>query len=433
MRGDLFVAHLAAHKCDRREALGMAAGAGAAGVLAGLGLRTTAAEASVEAPEAAPAQVPKGRFDDEMFDVQAVLRGAWDNTRFYRRGDQRGTLREVTPRKTARALRLLDDRRPVRSYQLGDRLFNGYPAFGTRPPRQYNQRLVVGGYQPPAGFEGFLQSATPSGPNQVSVHEERFASTPGSAPYGVTYQIATQLDNLNHIGVGPVFYGGHRGPQIAETWGTSRLGVEHAGPIVTRGILLDVLGVKRAQGASDVIEEARNGRPHLASTYRITIEDLEAAMRRARIRRIERGDAVLIRTGWNQLVNPKDPAGAHAPDDAEHPGHPEHQKYLRSEPGIYLREARWLAEHRPALVGADTWALEVLGNPVSGENAFPVHQELIVHYGVRIGEGIVSDGLADDGIYEFVYINTPQNATGATAGNAPPAALGQRPRRRRRR
>ena len=136
------------------------------------------------------------------------------------------------------------------------------------------------------------------------------------------------------------------------------------------------------------------------------------------------GEVVLIRTGWNQLVDPKDPVG-HQPDDPSHPGHPDHVKYIASEPGIYLREARWLASHRPALVGADTWGLEVVGNPVSGANAFPCHQELLTHHGVRIGEGIVTDQLANDDVFEFVHIVTPQFAMGATAGNAPPAALAQ--------
>jgi kynurenine formamidase len=304
-------------------------------------------------------------------------------------------------------------------------MFNGFPAFPGAPPRVYNQRLLVLGYEPPPGYDGILQSPTPLGPNRVSAHEERFKIGARSSPYTYSYQIATQLDNLNHIGVGPVFYGGHRGPDIAETWGTSRLGNEHVGPVVTRGILLDVLGLKLAQGATDVLETAPNGRPHLAATYRITLEDLEAAMRRARIKTIKRGDVVLIRTGWNQLLEPHDPASPHEPDDPGHPGHPGHQKYLTSEPGIYLREARWVASHRPAIVGADSWALEVLGDPVSGPNVFPVHQELITHFGVRIGEAIVTDRLAEDRVFEFVYIVTPQFAAGATAGNTPPCALGQ--------
>ena len=62
--------------------------------------------------------------------------------------------------------------------------------------------------------------------------------------YAMTYQIGTQFDNLNHVGVGPVFYGGHRGPDIAETWGTNKLGAENMGPVVTKGIMLDILALK---------------------------------------------------------------------------------------------------------------------------------------------------------------------------------------------
>jgi hypothetical protein len=145
-----------------------------------------------------------------MFDVEAVLGGAGDDTAFYRRGDQRGTLQEVTPKKTRDALRVLDRGSPVVTYNLGEPMFNGFPAFPSSPPRVYDQRLVVLGYDPPPGYKGILQSRTPLGPNRISAHEERFNP-------GYSHQIGTQLDNLNHIGVGPVFYGGHRGPEIAES------------------------------------------------------------------------------------------------------------------------------------------------------------------------------------------------------------------------
>jgi kynurenine formamidase len=423
MRGDQLLAHLNVHEITRREALRLAGKAGLAGAAGIAALGSAAPATAAESPPP-----PSGHFDDQLFDLAAVLAGAWDDTAFYDRGDQRGTFQEVTPEKTAAALRLLAGSRPVVTYNLGELMFNGFPAFTTTPPRLYNQTLTVLGYQPPGDFEGVLQSPTPLGANQVSVHEERFKTTATSAPFTLTYQIGTQVDNLNHIGVGPVFYGGRRGPDVAKTWGTSALGNEHMGPIATRGLLLDVLGLKLAQGHTDVIEHASNGRPHLASTYRITLEDLEAAMRRGHIRRIEAGDVVLIRTGWNQLVNPKDPTG-HAPDDPTHSGHPEHAKYIATEPGIYLREARWLASHRPAIVGADTWGLEVVGNAaLSGSNAFPCHQELLTHHGVRIGEAMLTDQLAEDRVFEFVYIVTPQFALGATAGNTPPVALG-RPRK----
>jgi kynurenine formamidase len=394
VRPDLLLAHT---ELTRRAALGLAGKAAATAALAGAGV--TAATA---APAAATTVGEV--FDDAMFNVAAVERGEWAPTR-YGAGDQRGTFNEVTPATTARALRLLASGRPTKTYNLGELMTNGFPAFKTTPPRVYQQRLTVTGYQPPADFEqggGILQTPTPLGPNRISIHEERF-------PQGYTYQIVTQLDNLNHIGVGATFYNGFRGPEIAEPYGTNKLGSEHMGPIVTRGVLLDVLGLKLARGDRAALSQSKDGQPVLRDDYRIRIEDLTAAAGRVGIRRINPGDVVLIRTGWNKIARS------------------EPERYLAKEPGIYLREARFLANFRPAIIGADSWALEVLGNPVVTA-AFPVHQELLVKHGIRIGEGIITDELARDGVYEFVYITTPQYAKGATAGNAPPAALGQ-PRR----
>lgn len=398
MRPDLLLAHTA---LSRRSALGLA-GAAALGA-AGL----TGASPAAASPGGA-GRVAPGRgvtYDDVMFDVAFAERGGWAPSR-YGPADQRGTFNEVTAAKTASALKLLADGRPVKTYNLGELMTNGFPAYQTTPPRVYQQRLTVLGYQPPAGFTeggGILQGTEPLGANRVSVHEERF-------PQGYTYQIVTQLDGLNHIGVGPTFYNGFQGPDIATPTGTNRLGNEHMGPIVTRGVLLDVLGLKLAQGASEALSRSRDGDPVLRDDYRITISDLTAAAAHGSIRRILPGDVVLLRTGWNKIARS------------------EPQRYLAKEPGIYLAEARFLADLRPAIIGSDSWALEVLGNPVV-RAVFPVHQELLVKNGIRIGEGIITDELAADGVYEFVYLTTPQYAQGATAGNAPPAALAQ-PRRR---
>ncbi len=434
MRMDYLQAHFESHM-GRRDVFRLGAAAAATGAIATIGRGEQAAARADDERGGRRGPTPAVDFDDEMFDVVAVLAGAWDDTAFYQRGDQRGTLQEVTPDKTEQALRLLKRGRPTETYNLGELMFSGFPAYNTIPPRAFDQRLVLLGYPPPAGFEGYVQGTAPSGPNQISAHEERFrVPDPARFPlpagyenvYAMTNQIATQFDNLNHVGVGSVFYGGHRGPDIAETWGTNKLGAENMGPVVTRGIMLDILALKLDQGASGDLSQTAAGRPLLVDNYRITVEDIEAAMRRQRIRSVEPGDAVLFRTGWGQLLQPKDPS---APDDPLHPDHPEHARFLAMEPGIYLREARYLASRRPALIGGDTWALEVLGNPVSGANAFPVHQELITHHGVRIAESVHLEGLAQDGINEFVYIVTPNYASGATAGNTPPAALAQPSRR----
>lgn len=400
MRPDLLLAHT---QLSRRAALGLAGKAAATAALASTALGT----AALADDKARPARTGGGRqhnnddYDDEMFNVADAEAGGWAPSR-YGAGDQRGTFNEVTPEKTAAALGLITGRKATKTYNLGELLTNGIPAYQTEPARDYQQRLTVLGYQPPGGFEeggGILQSTQPLGVNRVSIHEERFEP-------GFTYQIATQLDNLNHLGVGPTFYNGFQGPDIAESWGTSKLGNEHMGPIVTRGVLLDILGVKLEAGDETALSTSADGDPVLFDSYRITLEDIRAAMDRGGIRSIEPGDVVLLRTGWNKVVN-------------------ERVRYLSAEPGIYLREARWLAARRPAIVGSDAWALELLGNKDVVKHTFPVHQELLAKEGIRIGEAIITDELAADGVYEFVYLYTPQYAKGATAGSTPPAALAQ--------
>jgi kynurenine formamidase len=402
MRPDFLLAH---QQLSRRAALGLTGKAVAAATLAGAATAGPArADDRSQAPGGAPGRARSHQsddYDDEMFDVDAAQAGGWAPSR-YGADDQRGTFNEVTPEKTAAALGLVAGRKATKTYNLGQLLENGIPAYRTTPARDYQQRLTVLGYEPPADFVangGILQDVRPIPPNRVSIHEERFEP-------GFTYQIATQLDNLNHLGVGPTFYNGLQGPDMAEYWGTTKLGNEHMGPIVTRGVLLDILGLKIETGEDAALSRSSSGEPVLLDNYRITLEDIRAAMDRGGIRDIEAGDVVLLRTGWNKVV-----------DDPE--------RFLASEPGVYLREARWLAARRPAIIGSDAWGFELLGNPDVVKHTFPVHQELLAKEGIRIGESIVTDELAADEVYEFVYIYTPQYAKGATAGSTPPAALAQ--------
>ena len=188
------------------------------------------------------------------------------------------------------------------------------------------------------------------------------------------------------------------------------------GPIVTRGVLLDVLGQKLAAG-EDVIEPAANGQPVLTSNYRITIDDLEAAMEHGRIRSLEPGDAVMIRTGWNQLLDRSNgdfvrrrsrPVGRRHRNARYLPG----RGPLAGDASAGHRRQRHVGARGPRLV---VERADVL---------FPCHQELLMRHGIRIAESVVLDALADAGVYEYVHIVTPQFAKGATAGNTPPAGLG---------
>ena len=74
------------------------------------------------------------------------------------------------------------------------------------------------------------------------------------------------------------------------------------------------------------------------------------------------------------------------------------------------------------LIGADTWAIEVVPNP-DPNLAFPVHQELIAKNGIHIHECLVTSELAAAGVYTFCYIMLPLKIKGGTGSPGRPVAL----------
>jgi len=341
-----------------------------------------------------PGQADDGEFDDEPFDLEAVAQGVWLPSR-YGPDDQRGTYNEVTPKKTAESLARLDFSRPVETYDLSETLFNGFPANGDR---DYEQTLSVLGFTPADDFEGICPDTEPLGPWLGCALEERVS---------YTYNMGTKINGLQHVGIAGKFYNGVDGIEIAKTWGTTQLGQETQGPIVTRGVLVDVLGLKVAASEEGDLERLSNGRVMLREGYRITVEDIVAALERQDVTDpIGPGDVVLLRSGWRELLE-LDPV-----------------RYLEGrQSGPGLRECRWLASKRPAIIGVDSWFFGV------GIDDLPTtllcHQEVAVHYGVRVGEAICSDRLAEDGVYDFVFFSSGQNARGAVSCNTPPIAMGQ--------
>jgi kynurenine formamidase len=328
--------------------------------------------------------------DDEVFDTEAVAAGAWVPGP-YGPGDQLGTYNEVTPEKRAAALATLNGAARVRTINLGDVLFNGYPGFDGRP---YEQQLLVAGYAPAPGYEGILKRAEPFGPNRVSYQEERVQTT---------YNIASKVNGLLHCGVGDLFYNGFRGADIARSWGTTHLDVVSWGaPLLTRGFLIDVVGYKAASGehVSDSGE-----RPVLEPNYRVTVEDLEGACAKQGLPEFEPGDAILIRTGWNNLVR-RDP-----------------EQFLSASPGPWLRETRWLATRQPALLAIDSWVWGTLAPKATCGFYNACHQELNMRFGIRFGEGFQLEELADAGVDRFVLSHTPLRAQGATSSSVPALAI----------
>ena len=333
-------------------------------------------------------------FDDELFDVDAVVAGAWIPGP-YGPDDRLGSYNEVTGETRAAAMAMLDLTRPVDTYSLGVEVFEGFPAFGDRP---YRQQLLVAGYEPPDDYEGLLRGTEPLGPNRLSYHEERVEAT---------YNLASKINGFLHCGVDGVFYNGVKGRDVARTGGAADLdNLSWGAPLLTRGYLIDVAASKA--GGPETFEAA-NGATVLNDGYRITVEDLEEAIERQGLPDFEPGDAILLRTGWNNLVR-SDP-----------------ERFLADSPGVWLRETRWLAASRPAIVGVDSWVWGTMDAAIVNGNWSACHQELLYHHGIRLGEGIGVEALAAAGVDRFVFCHAPFPGEGATSASSPAMAIANRP------
>jgi kynurenine formamidase len=249
-------------------------------------------------------------------------------------------------------------------YQLGRPYETGMPMFGTR---HYSLRI-------PQAFKI-------AGTNQPVYHDELISGELG--------QIGTQFDGLGHFGIGDLFYNGNNRRDFAQAEGLMKLGIENVGPLVTRGVLIDIAKYKGVQ--------------QLQPNYEITPADLRGALQQEKLE-IHSGDAVLINTGWGSLWM-KD-----------------NQKYGQTCPGIGVSAAQFLADAEVTLVGADNWSVEVNPNPNASLGA-PVHQLLLTRNGIYLHENLNTADLARDGVYEFAYIFVPVPLKGATGSPGSPIAI----------
>ena len=199
--------------------------------------------------------------------------------------------------------------------------------------------------------------------------------------------IGTHVDALCHAWYDDKLYNGYLGDTLRSTTGAVRLGIEKMPPLVTRGVLLDLVRLKgRVLHPGESIGRA----------------DLEAAATAAGIRP-ERGDAVLLRTGWLEAQK-----GVKQVD-------------FNIEPGIDVEAGLWLAQAEVAMIGADNFAVEVL--PFPEGKVFPVHQCLIRDYGIALLEGLMLDPLVASGRHEFMFVASPLPIVGATGSPLAPVVI----------
>jgi kynurenine formamidase len=283
--------------------------------------------------------------------------------------DEAGALNEITPDVVLDAVRLV---RTGTVHDLAHVLHADVPAFPGRTFRQYltTNYHFVNRRRPGGGPEGL-------GRNAVNWIVEQITAT---------QQMGTHMDALNHLQAGDRTYNGHRLADIAEDAGTNRLGVDTLPQIVTRGLLLDVAAVRGgALGPGDVV----------------TVADAEAALGG---RPLRAGDAVLFHTGWG---------GWWGVDD---------DRYSSGEPGPGMAVAEWLAGHRVALTGCDTWSYGPVP-PEDPDEPFVVPQTLNVRHGVVVLENLRLAEAAAAGLREFLLVVSHAKLRGATGAWVAPLAL----------
>jgi kynurenine formamidase len=212
-------------------------------------------------------------------------------------------------------------------------------------------------------------------------------------------QCSTQWDGLGHVFDHGIGWNNRVAARTVTSEGDLATGIENVSEtVVGRGVLLDV---GRVVGSGE-----------LADGHPITPEELERTIaEQGASSRIRRGDILLIRTGQLSRVRRGTGWGTYAGGPA---------------PGLSFTTAEWLHRTEVAAVATDTWGVEVRPNEFPGSMQ-PLHQVLLPHVGMLLGEMWDLDRLADDcaadGVYEFFLAAQPLPFTGAVGSPVNPIAL----------
>lgn len=275
--------------------------------------------------------------------------------------DQRGAANHMKPETVLRAARLI---RSGQVFELGRRLEAGMPLQSFRTYELHTKRTTA-----------------VQGSNRRGSNEELLLAEIG--------QIGTQFDGLTHQTIGGSLYNCVQVDEAATRNGFTKLGIEHVGSLMTRAVLIDVAALKGVQILPD--------------SYEITVADLQEAVARQQLT-IQPGDAVLIHTGWGRLWGR------------------ENDRYMKSNPGLGVAAAEWLARQDPMLVGSDNAPINVTPNP-DPQLSNPVHQIMLVVNGIFLLESLRLDELADARAYEFALVVQPLKVVGATGSTVAPTAI----------
>jgi kynurenine formamidase len=205
----------------------------------------------------------------------------------------------------------------------------------------------------------------------------------------------THIDSLAHVTYdGKMWNGYDAGTTVTAAAGAMKNGIDKLGPLLSRGVLLDVARVK--------------GVERLEPGYPITAADLDAAVEQAGVT-LAPGDVLLVRTGHLQLLR-KGKVWDYNHDSA----------------GLSVGTIEWIHGHDAGAVFTDTYIFEVWP-PEDWAQMMPVHMIHLRDMGLVQGQNFDFEELAadcdDDGVYEMFFSAVPEPFTGACSAPVAPIAV----------
>jgi kynurenine formamidase len=276
-------------------------------------------------------------------------------------GDERGSANHMKPASVLKAAKHI---RSGEVIELGHVLRQGIPLQATR---QFNLHTKRTNMNPQ--------------PNERGSNEELVTTELG--------QVGTQFDGFTHQTHRDSLYNCFKVSEIATRNGFTKMGIEKVGALMTRGVMIDVAGLKGVETLPD--------------SYEITADDLQQALKRQNMK-LEPGDAVIIHTGWGKLWGK------------------ENARYMRASPGIGVAAGQWLVTQDPMLLGADNIPVEV-APPKDPLLSGPIHQMMLVVHGIHLLENMKLDELAAKKVYEFAFVMQPLKLQGASGSTVAPIAI----------
>ncbi|MVA22133.1 cyclase family protein [Agrobacterium vitis] len=277
--------------------------------------------------------------------------------------DEIGAANLLTPEITLAAVQLV---KTGRSYPLAVPIDKNLPAFRHRSFNLYNVQPDEAG-------------GTSKAVNKFTFNDELVNGWTG---------VGTQLNGIGHIGIDYVYYNGNKAADFVTVEGVTKLGIEKVPPMVTRGVVLDMVEYY--------------GQPIVPKDTEFTVADIRAVLEKRGIT-LRTGDVVLFNTGWLELIGKDD------------------KTFLEVEPGIGMEAAEWLAEQGIVAFGGDTWASEIY--PAKDGQEFPVNQFMLAKNGIYNLELIDTRPLVREGVFEFLFVLGQPLYKGSTQVNINPVAI----------